>query len=56
MALAFDELLSEERGRTEMSVTLLAVLEMIKRREVVASQEELFGRITIQRAQTTSET
>ena len=52
--LMFDELLSAENTRTELSVTLLAVLEMIKRREVVAYQEELFGRIHIERAQSTA--
>ncbi len=49
--LAFNDLLSEQTGRTELSVTLLAVLELIKRREVVASQEEMFGRIQIERAE-----
>lgn len=48
--LAFEDLLTEERGRTELSVTLLAVLELIKRREVVAQQDEMFGRIQIERA------
>ena len=48
--LAFSDLLNDG-GRTELSVTLLAVLEMIKRREVVASQEEMFGRIQIERAE-----
>ncbi len=47
--LAFNDLLSESSGRTELSVTLLAVLELIKRREVVASQDVLFGRIEIER-------
>ncbi len=49
-SLGFDELLSEETTRTELSVTLLAVLEMIKRREVQASQSEMFGAIQIERA------
>jgi segregation and condensation protein A len=46
----FGELLSAETTRTELSVTLLAVLEMIKRHEVNASQSEMFGAIQIERA------
>ncbi len=48
--LGFGELLSEETTRTELSVTLLAVLEMIKRHEVNASQTEMFGPIEIAKA------
>ncbi len=47
-ALQFDDLLSDQRSHTELSVTLLALLEMIKRQEVVAHQDDLFGRITIE--------
>ena len=43
----FNELLSEENSRVEISVTLLAVLELIKRHEAAASQSELFGPIQI---------
>lgn len=49
-AITFDTLLSPEATRTELSVTLLAVLEMIKRREIVAAQPEMFGPIEIARA------
>ena len=45
----FAELLSTTAGRTELSVTLLAVLELIKRREVMAKQAEPFGRISIEK-------
>lgn len=43
----FNELLSEGNSRVEISVTLLAVLELIKRHEAGASQSELFGPIEI---------
>lgn len=43
----FNDLLSKESSRTEISVTLLAVLELIKRHEAAASQTELFGPIEI---------
>jgi segregation and condensation protein A len=43
----FDQLLSDERSKAEVSVTLLAVLELVKRREVQAEQELLFGPIEI---------
>lgn len=41
------DLLSSAVNRSEFSVTLLATLECIKREEVVASQEYLFGPVTI---------
>ncbi len=44
----FRELLSEESNRVEVSVTLLAVLELVKRQEIEVSQPELFGPIAIQ--------
>ncbi len=43
----FDELLSAKVSRTELSVSLLAVLELIKRHEVIANQTEVFGPIEI---------
>lgn len=46
----FTALLSESPNSAELSVSLLAVLEMIKRREVEASQALLFGPIEINRA------
>ncbi len=46
-AFGFTDLLSTKTSRIEISITLLAVLELIKRREILASQSELFGRIEL---------
>lgn len=43
----FQDLLSPERSRVEISVTLLAVLELIKRHEATAVQPSMFGPIEI---------
>lgn len=43
----FADLVSNPRDRTEIAVTLLALLELIKRREAQASQTHLFGPIEI---------
>ena len=43
----FDKLLSNKVSRAELSVTLLAVLECVKRREVTTEQPYLFGPIDI---------
>ena len=43
----FTELLSTKTSRIEISITLLAVLELIKRREILASQSTLFGPIDL---------
>jgi segregation and condensation protein A len=43
----FEALLSDKATRLEISVTLLAVLELIKRREIYAVQDELFGPILV---------
>jgi segregation and condensation protein A len=48
-SLSFDELLTDRVSRTELSVTLLAVLELIKRQELQARQPHLFGPITLTR-------
>ena len=45
--VSFRDVLSAETSRVEISVTLLAVLELMKRRELIAHQETLFGPITI---------
>jgi segregation and condensation protein A len=45
--VAFNDLLSRRTTWSEVSVTLLAVLELIKRHEVNAYQPELFGPIEI---------
>ncbi len=45
--LRFEELLSSYSSRLEIAVTLLAVLELIKRREVTAVQDTMFGPIEL---------
>ncbi|MBK9053150.1 MAG: segregation/condensation protein A [Chloroflexi bacterium] len=47
--IAFNQVLSRETSRVEISITLLAVLELMKRRELTAHQETLFGPIEIRR-------
>lgn len=46
-SLSFRELLSQETSSVEVSISLLAVLELIKRREIAAFQSELFGPIEL---------
>jgi segregation and condensation protein A len=48
MGFEFKQLFSANTTRVEVSLTLLAVLELIKRREITAHQEEMFGPIFIQ--------
>ena len=43
----FADMLADPRDRTEVAVTLLALLELIKRREAQARQSSLFGPIEI---------
>ena len=45
--LLFSALLSESRSRLEVVVTFLAVLELIKQREIAAEQQEIFGEIVL---------
>jgi segregation and condensation protein A len=45
--IEFRELLSRRADRVEVAVTLLAMLELIKRREVIAFQEVMFGPILV---------
>ena len=45
--VTFRALLRNARHRVEIIVTLLAVLELIKRDQIQVSQERLFGEITI---------
>ncbi len=47
-AFLFNDLLSNDISRVEISVTLLAVLELIKRHEATAFQKQMFGPIEIQ--------
>lgn len=51
----FSALLSGATTRIELSVTLLAVLELIKRHEITAEQQLLFGPIEINRGEPVSE-
>jgi len=46
----FGSLLQDARSRLEIVVTLLAVLELLKRRQISVYQEELFGEIRIEAA------
>ena len=48
--VTFKELLSPDVDRVEVTVTLLAMLELIKRREVTVRQPHLFGPIEIRAA------
>ena len=48
----FNDILSSKATRVEVAVTLLAVLELIKRRELTAVQPELFGPIEIKMVNT----
>lgn len=48
--IRFEELLSARSTRVEIAITLLAVLELIKRREITASQDSNFGPIEIRGA------
>ena len=45
-------ILARCRSRTEAAVTFLATLELIRRREVTAQQDELFGPILVETAET----
>ena len=46
-AVPFRALLARSRSRLEIVVTFLAVLELIKRREIAAEQQETFGEIAL---------
>ncbi len=46
-AVPFSTLLSQSRSRPEVIVTFLAVLELIKQKEIAAEQEETFGEIML---------
>jgi segregation and condensation protein A len=46
-AVRFARLLSDSYSRQEVAVTLMAVLELIKRQQIVAMQEQMFGEIHI---------
>ena len=48
-SLGFDELFAEARRRIDLIVTFLAMLELIRLKQIVARQAELFGEIRIYR-------
>lgn len=50
-SLTFSALLSQSRSRQEIIVTFLAVLELIKRKEIAAAQEKTFGEILLRSVQ-----
>jgi len=46
--VVLQQLLASCRSRTEATVTLLATLELVRRRQVRVSQRELFGPIVVE--------
>ncbi|MXY95274.1 MAG: hypothetical protein F4047_03105 [Caldilineaceae bacterium SB0670_bin_27] len=50
-SLTFSGLLSQSRSRQEIIVTFLAVLELIKQKEIAAAQEKTFGEILLRSVQ-----
>ena len=50
-SFSFNGLLRRAKSRTEIVVTFLAVLELIKAHRVLVRQERLFGEIVILRAE-----
>lgn len=50
--VSLDELFSSAKNKLEIVVTFLAILELIKMKELVAIQDELFGSIMIARRET----
>lgn len=48
----FDEVLSSRPSRIEVAVTLLAILELVKQKEMLVYQPKLFGPIKIRRPET----
>ncbi len=46
---AFHEAVAKKGGKVEVLVTFLAVLEMVKRRTILVSQETVFGEISLER-------
>ena len=54
--IALEELFNQTKNKLEIVVTFLALLELIKLKELVAVQEELFGPIMIMRQEAISST
>ncbi len=53
--VSFRSLLADCTSRIEVVITFLALLELIKQRQVVVSQEKLFGEILVSRGEVASE-
>jgi len=51
----FDQLLGDRRYRLDVVVTFLALLELVKRRMILAQQETLFGKIAFEPAEAWSD-
>ena len=49
--MPLEELFASAKGKLEIVVIFLAILELIKLREIVAFQKELFGSIIIARGE-----
>ena len=47
--ISFHKILANEKNKTEIIVSFLAMLELVKQREAIASQEGLFSEIMIER-------
>jgi segregation and condensation protein A len=50
--MSFSELLKSSKNKTEIIVTFLAVLELVKQRSVAVVQENVFDDISIQKIDT----
>jgi len=48
-SINFSFLLKEKKDKTETVVSFLAMLELVKQREIVVSQTQLFGELSINR-------
>jgi len=47
--MSFNKVLESAENKTEIIVSFLAVLELMRQREIVLEQDDLFGEITISR-------
>lgn len=46
-SFTFNNLLKEKKNKTEMVVTFLAILELVKQKEIIVEQSHLFGELNI---------
>ena len=47
--LSFDRLLQNTKNKTEVIVSFLAMLELMRQREIILKQEKIFGKILIRK-------